>query len=185
MNIGFDLDKVIIGYPPFIPSRVIDRLYRQKNTLNLQYRIPKKPEQLLRIASHHHTLRRPIIENLKYIQQITKGTTDNYFLISSRFGFLEKTTEQLIRRYNLDRLFTQLLFNFKNEQPHIFKEAAIKRLKIHKYVDDDLPLLQHVAITNPKTSFYWFNKKLHQPIANNITAITHLSQMLENIDKKV
>ena len=34
MNIGFDLDKVFIDTPPFIPKTVIEKLYKKKRQWN-------------------------------------------------------------------------------------------------------------------------------------------------------
>ena len=63
MNIGFDLDNVLIGTPPLIPQSIIERLYRIKTNGELMYRIPSKFEQIIRVASHHSTLR-PAIKKI-------------------------------------------------------------------------------------------------------------------------
>ncbi|MEN9407220.1 MAG: hypothetical protein RLZZ455_436, partial [Candidatus Parcubacteria bacterium] len=57
MNIGFDLDKVLVNYPPLIPDGLIDRLYKKKIKGELVYRFPSKPEQRIRKISHLSFLR--------------------------------------------------------------------------------------------------------------------------------
>ena len=62
MNIGFDFDKVFIDYPPFLPGKLFDKLYKKKDNGTLLFRIPEYPEQILRKALHL-----PFILNLAWI----------------------------------------------------------------------------------------------------------------------
>ncbi len=176
MNIGFDLDKVFIDYPPFIPDIIFDKFYKKKSNGELLYRIPKKPEQLVRYLIHHPLLRPPIQKNMQFLKKFSK-THNDLFLISSRFGFLETRTNDLIKRYGFDEIFKGLYFNYTNKQPHLFKDRVLKELKIKKYVDDDFALVKYLAKHNPKIKFYWLNQKETKKITSNIEAITQLSQM--------
>ncbi len=178
MNFGFDFDKIFIDYPPLIPTSLIDRLYKRTSNNQLSYRIPSKPEQLLRLFTHYPLFRPLIKDNLKFITDISKQKQHKYYLISSRFSFLKNATEALIEKYGLHKLFNDMQFNFENKQPHMFKDEIIKKLKIDRYVDDDLPLLNFIAPRNKKVKFFWFNKNIHKSIKSNLAAITHLKQML-------
>jgi len=177
MNIGFDLDKIFINYPPFVPDELINRLYKQKSNGILLYRFPSKPEQLIRVISHHDLLRPPIIENIQFVKSLAKNKKHNYYLISSRFSFLKERTELIVKKYSLDKIFDTMIFNFKDKQPHLFKNQAIKELKIDRYVDDDLPLLEFTAKDNKSTKFFWLNKRQTKPLRKNLFAIRHLSEM--------
>lgn len=177
MHIGFDLDKVFINTPPLVPDIIIDKLYKKKSNGTLLYRIPSVPEQLFRRATHIPLLRQPIKENLMFLKSIPKKGNKLY-IISSRYKFLETPTRQLIKRYGLDEVFDGLYFNYKNEQPHKFKNAVLKRLNLDKYVDDDLALLNYVAKENTKTKFYWLNYRGEEKILNkNTVAITKLPEI--------
>lgn len=176
MNIGFDLDKVFIDYPPFIPDVIFDKFYKKKSNGELLYRIPAKPEQMLRYLIHHPLLRPPIKKNLEFLKEFAK-TRNNLFLISSRFGFLETRTNELVQRYGLDKIFKGLYFNYGNQQPHFFKDSVIKELTINRYVDDDFALIKYLAKQNPKTLFFWLNQKENRKISSNVIAITNLSQI--------
>lgn len=178
MNLGFDFDKIFIDYPPFIPSSLIDKLYKKKNNHAIAYRIPSKPEQLFRIATHHPYFRPVITENMIFIKNLRKKNTHKYYLISSRFGFLKNRTENLIKNHQLNSLFDELFFNFEDKQPHIFKNTVIKNLQVNRYVDDDLDLLEYLLTKNSNIKFFWYNKKHHGYLKKNLFAITHLSQML-------
>lgn len=177
MNIGFDLDKIFINIPPFIPERIIEFLYKEKANESLRYRIPSKAEQIIRIFSHYPLFRPPIKKNMSYIQELSKKNTNKYFLISSRFGFLKGRTLWIIKHYNLDKIFNAMYFNYGNSQPHKFKNEIINKLKLHIFVDDDLQLLEYLSNKNPKIKFFWLNPKESKPFKKNLTAIKNLSEI--------
>jgi hypothetical protein len=181
MTIGFDLDKIFIDTPPFIPNSVIQRMYRKKANGVLLYRIPSRPEQLFRRVTHMPLLRPPIQNNLEFLRNIPKEGNKLY-LISSRYKFLESATNQLVKAYELDKIFDKLYFNYENKQPHIFKNEVLKKLKLDMYIDDDLALINHVAKDNPKTKFFWLEtdgrtnvSNLHHPLEANVTPIKKLA----------
>lgn len=177
MKIGFDLDKVFINTPPLIPDIIIDHLYKKKTSNKLQYRIPNKPEQLLRRATHMPPFRPPIKENIAALELL--HTKENkLYLISSRFSFLESSTTAVIKKYSFSQIFTKMYFNYANEQPHVFKAKIIKSLALDKYVDDDFQLLTYVAKQNPKTLFFWYNKHhTLKKITDNIYAISSIKEI--------
>lgn len=179
MNLGFDLDKIFINHPPFIPSKVIDWFYRKKANGTLLYRIPGQFEQKVRVISHYPLLRPPIEENIAFIKKVAKTNNAKLFLITSRFNFLETLTSQLLKKHKLDTVFTNMYFNYKNQQPHVFKSNIISQRKIDKFVDDDLPLLQYLSQKHPRTVFFWFNEREKKKLGKNLFAITKLSQMLQ------
>ncbi len=178
MRIGFDLDKVFIDYPPFIPDLLIDKLYKKKSNGTLLYRIPTKPEQILRNLSHLPVLRPPLNENIAFLQSISKKNNKLY-LISSRYGFLRKRTEALMKKYGFDKIFDKLYFNFENKQPHLFKNEVIKKLHLDLYVDDDLHLINFVARHNPETKFFWlYHSPKEHKMGKNVFRISKLPEIL-------
>jgi hypothetical protein len=179
MNIGFDLDKVFVSLPPLIPSKVIDLFYKGKVNHKLKYRTPSKLEQIIRIASHTPLLRSPIIENLEYIKKLNSKNVNKYYLVSSRFGFLKKRTDDLIKKHNLDKIFNAMYFNYENKQPHQFKNEIIKKLNLDMFVDDDLQLLEYLIAENPKIKFFWLNNKISKTLKKNLLAIRTLSEMFK------
>lgn len=179
MNIGFDLDKVFIEYPFFLPDFIIDKTYKIVLGNTIIYRIPSKPEQFLRLLLHYPIFRQPIRKNIEFVKNISKKNAHNYFLITGRFSFLKNRTDQIIKKYELDKVFKKIFINSNDEQPHIFKSNLIKQLKIDKYVDDDLFLLKYAAKQNPKTNFFWLNNKFSKSIEKNLFAIKHISEMFE------
>lgn len=177
-KIAFDFDKVFVDYPPFIPTTIIDALYKKKNG-HLSYRIPGTFEQKIRILSHHNLLRSPIKPNIAALSKITDNDDVEAYVISSRFSFLEKKTEDWTKKNKMSRYFKKMYFNYKDEQPHIFKERILRSEEIDKFIDDDLDLLLYLAERNPNIKFYWINKNMpHKKLLSNIIRIRDLEEFL-------
>jgi hypothetical protein len=183
MNIGFDLDKIFIDYPPIIPDAIIDRLYKKRSNGALSYRFPSHTEQWIRRLSHKPLFRPLIKENLAVLMDIAKSK-NNLYLISSRFRFLKKETETLMKRLGFAKTFAALHFNFENKQPHLFKNEVLRKRNLDLYVDDDFPLLKFVAKHNKRTLFFWLNpKRKKEKLTRNITVIPRLSDLKEYYER--
>lgn len=181
MNIGFDLDKVLINYPPLVPGKLIDRLYKKRDNGILLYRIPSRIEQIFRLVTHYPALRQPIKENLSFVRKLTQQKNNKYFLISSRFGFLKHTTQRLVKKHELDKIFDELVFNYDNQQPHVFKDEAMKKHHIDLYIDDDLSLLKYLAKHNKNTRFFWLNDTNIGRLKANLFGVNNLPEIFNNI----
>ncbi len=158
IRLGFDLDKVFINYPPLVPTGLIDYLYRDHQKKELSYRIPNShAEQLIRRLTHFILLRPPIKENILFLKHLSKYENLQIFLISSRYKFLEKTTYQILKRYQIFNCFKKIYLNIEDRQPHLFKEKIIRELNLDIYIDDDLDLLKYVSSRISKPLFFWYN----------------------------
>ncbi len=183
MNIGFDLDKVFINTPPFIPKSFIDKLYKKRDNGILLYRIPGPASQIIRSITHLPIFRPPIKDNLEFLLSFPKNKNKLY-LISSRFKFLESKTNRIVKKYHFAKIFDEMYFNFANEQPHIFKNRIIKKLKLDYYIDDDLSLLNYVAGDNLLTKFFWLTtQSKDKHLLPNIQVISKL-QILHKLLQK-
>lgn len=177
MNIGFDLDGIFVGLPPILPAWVIERLYREKDQKKLHYRIPGEIEKRIRVLSHASILRPPIQKNILFARNLSQNKKYTFFLVSSRFGFLKSQTEKIIKKYGIDTMFHKIFFNYDNEQPHVFKNRVIKKMKISLFIDDDIYLLRFLAKENPQTQFFWLNDSKDEKLTKNLSAITSISSM--------
>ena len=179
MRIGFDFDGVFIDKPPFIPKKLIERLYKKKSS-NLSYRFPSKAEQVIRILSHKKIFRPPIRENIATIKKYKKNGSHTFFLISGRFGFIKKETENLLKHYQLEEMFKKRFINYDNNQPHIHKKNVLKHIQLDRYVDDDFDLILFLSKITPKTIFFWVNKLEDKKISKNLFAITDFSKVFKD-----
>ncbi len=145
IRIGFDLDGVIIGKPFFIPQSLMEKLIRKKMDHQLAYRFPESAsERYIRYLSHHPLLRLPIRKNIKLIKELYKSNKYELYVVSSRYLFLEGRTKDWFKFYKLKNFFKEIYINLKNEQPHLYKERMIKKLKLNVFIDDDKPLLEYL-----------------------------------------
>ncbi|OGM27689.1 hypothetical protein A3D00_00335 [Candidatus Woesebacteria bacterium RIFCSPHIGHO2_02_FULL_38_9] len=146
IRIGFDLDGVFIDKPPLIPGKVIEWLYRSHSNRQLSYRYPKtRLERLIRRISHYYKFRPPIKQNLDFIKKLSKDEGYELYVISGRYAFLEKRTQIWFKINGLDRTFREVNINLKNEQPHVFKEKMLKKLKPDIYFEDDELIAKYLA----------------------------------------
>jgi len=83
-------------------------------------------------------------KNIKVIHELYKSKNYELYVVSSRYSFLEGRTNEWFKYYRLRELFKEIYINLKNEQPHLYKEKMIKRLKLNVFIDDDRPLLNYL-----------------------------------------
>lgn len=179
MNIGFDLDGIFIDKPSFIPKFIIENLYRRQNTNKLAYRSPSIVEQAIRKISHKSIFRPAVSKNIAFLQNLAKKNHHKRYLISGRFGFLKKETEDILKKYEITKYLDKQFLNFGNQQPHVFKDGAIKKVKIDLHVDDDLQLLEFLADKNLQVKFFWLNHKQSKRLSKNLFAIRYLSEIFK------
>lgn len=176
-RIGFDLDKIFINHPPFVPYSFIEYFYKKQNN-TLSYRIPGKIEQNLRIFTHGTHLRPPIQKNIEALRLIAKKKGSVLYLISGRFSFLKKKTHEWDKKHAIFKYFTKTFLNSRNEQPHLFKARIIKQEKIEKYIDDDLDLLLYLNRKNPNVEFFWITGSKTVPkLPRGIKRLKDLSEL--------
>ncbi len=149
IKIAFDLDGVIIDKPPLVPKKVIERLFRGKDKNSLHYRFPHSEiEQLIRKLSHFYLFRPPIKKNIDFIKNLSQDNKYELFVVSARYLFLKKETEKWLDKNHLNHFFKGVYLNFDNEQPHLFKEKTLIKIKAEIFVDDDGRLADYLAEKN-------------------------------------
>lgn len=160
IKIGIDLDGVIVDKPPFIPKKVLEWLVRSHENQKLAYRYPcLKLERSLRWFSHHPIFRPPIRKNLEFFKNLAAKKQHKFYVVSGRYSFLEDRTWQWLEFNKVDYLFNGIFVNLDNEQPHLFKEKMIKKLRLDVFIDDDFPLASYLSQKIEKTKFFCFSDK--------------------------
>lgn len=156
IRVGLDLDGVLVDKPPLIPKRSLEWLVRAHNhNRALAYRFPQsKWEQRLRWLSHMPCLRPGLAGNIMVLKESAKQGQYDFFLISGRYSFLQSRTEEWLKRHGLVEIFKETVINLNNEQPHLFKEKQLRRLKIDVFIDDDPPLATYLARKLPRKKVF-------------------------------
>ncbi|MBL7078459.1 hypothetical protein ISS42_02280 [Candidatus Shapirobacteria bacterium] len=138
IRIGVDLDGVVVNKPPIVPKKLIEWLIRSHTNHEKKYRFPKTNlERWIRIQSHHYKLRPPLSKNLQAIKNLEKLKSFEVFFISSRYRFLANQTRQWFKNYFPQFDYKKVFINLENQQPHLFKEEMIRKLKIDYFLEDD------------------------------------------------
>ena len=156
---AFDLDGVIINKPPLIPKKLMERLFKGKNHNGLHYRFPKsKLEILIRKISHYYLFRPPIRKNIKFIKELAKNDKYELYIVSGRYSFLEKETENWLKKRGIKDLFKKVYINLNDEQPHLFKEKKLKEINPISFVDDDFLLADYLTDKIKTTKIFCLSK---------------------------
>jgi hypothetical protein len=168
-RIGFDFDGILVNKPPLMPKQILEFLFKGPGR-DLHYRFPNlRAEQTIRQISHHYYFRPPIKKNLKLIKKIAGNKKHRLYLISSRYSFLKKQTHRWLKRNQVKNLFTEVFFNLEDEQPHLFKEKMIKKLKVDLYVDDDYLIVDYLTKKIPDVKIFCLSpKKSHSEASSRI-----------------
>ena len=155
IKIAFDLDGVIIDKPPFIPKKLLEWLFKGPRKDELHYRFPAtKFEQWIRKLSHFYLFRPPIKGNIAFIKRIAKDKRYEPYVVSGRYSFLKRETKIWLEKRKLDGIFKEIFVNLKDEQPHLFKEKILKKLKVDIFLDDDSLLADYLTSRLINTKVY-------------------------------
>lgn len=98
--------------------------------------------------------RRPFIDKDNLFASLAKRDGVQFYLVTSRFKFLEKLTKDWLKKYRLDSCFYQVLINTDNIDPFIFKAKAIRNLGLDFFIDDDLDSINYLK-DRTTAKFYW------------------------------
>lgn len=175
MIIAFDFDGVFVKYPLFLPPFLRQFIYREKKSLS--ERFPTFIEQKLRIFSHILLFRKPIQKNINSVRNNNRKS--EMYLISGRYQFLNQKTNIWLKAHHLEKIFKRVFINSQNEQPFLFKDKKIRELRVERFVDDDIDLIEFLAKKHPDTIFFWINQEKNEKIAKNIMAITDLDDVFK------
>ena len=150
-KIGFDLDGVLIDKPPLIPRWLLHRLFKGSRQ-KFDYHCPACGwNRLIRIWSHHPWLRPPINENINFLKELARDKEVEIYLISSRYSFLKKATQRILRRRGINHCFVRAVINDNNQSPLLFKEEVLTRFGIEVYFEDDPEVVEYLRKRLPET----------------------------------
>lgn len=144
LRVGFDLDGVLLYNPariarPFIVF--IKKIFLKKEVNKFHY--PETKIQKLIWLMFHKVVFGPALgyEDLK---QLLKTKKIKAYIITGRNESLKNDFNQWIKKLNAKKYFSGCYFNDKNEQPFLFKEKMIKKLKLNLYIEDNWDIVNYL-----------------------------------------
>ncbi len=155
LKVGFDLDGVLLYNPARIirPIMSFTKKYILKRDLNRFYYPKNRIEKFVWWLLHKSSLwpSAGINELIKLIKQ----KKIKAYIVSARYELLEDDFNHWHKIIDPNKLFSGYFYNNKNDQPQLFKEKMIKKLKLDVFVEDNWDIVKHLKMKNEKLKIYW------------------------------
>jgi uncharacterized HAD superfamily protein len=154
LRIGFDFDGVI-AYNPARIVRAPVSYFKKKifKVHKLSFFYPKNSFERWVWTILHDSSLFPAY-GVDLLKEMTSSSKIEAHLITARYSFLDKSLYKWLHRYGLTPYFKSITLNSENEQPHLYKQKTIERLKLDYFVEDNLDIVKHLDKTvNAKV--YW------------------------------
>jgi uncharacterized HAD superfamily protein len=177
LKVGFDLDGTIL-YNPARITRPISVLVKKQLFHNnkVSFYHPKTQFQIAmwRIV---HLSSLFIEKGFDNLLKLSKEKKIEAYIISSRFNCLKDGYNWWMKKLKVNGHFQGLYHNDKDEQPHLYKERMMKKLKLDYYVEDNYNIATHLSKTT-NTNVIWiyniFDRHLPHPLK-----FPHLNQVAQ------
>lgn len=187
IRIGFDLDGVIAKHPMrglWVWSRKLKEKILKRTRSPVYY----YPTSIIeRLAWKFINRRRLPFDDLdKLFSSLFKKKEIKYYLVTSRFKFLDKLTKDWLKKHGLNSYFEKIIINSNDISPYIFKADAINNLKLNFFIDDDLDVINYIK-KKTQTRLFWIVPKYIDKSDNNdkqVVAAKDLNTALKNLSRK-
>lgn len=154
IRIGLDFDGVVV-YDPVRVARALVKWFKRRvlRKAKLSFFVPKNKWQELvwRVAFGASIFPANGVDKLK---KMAGDPQYEFYLITGRFGFLDKHIFDWLKNNHLERTFKKVYINDNTGQPHLFKERIIDELKLDYFVEDNLDVVLYLA-NKVKTRILW------------------------------
>ena len=152
--------------------------YVLKRDLNKFYYPKNKIEQLIWWLLHKSSLWPS--SGIKELIMLVKQKKINAYVVSARYELLEKDFTRWISVIDPDKDFSGYFYNNKNDQPQLFKEKMIEKLKLDIFIEDNWDIVNHLK---KKIKVLWIYNILDRNIVYKykfpslMTVIKYLKQL--------
>lgn len=154
-RVGIDLDGVIaqhsLGGFWVVLRKLKERMLKTTQSANWYYPNTFLEKFAWRIINQ---LRTPFVDKDDFFASLAQKKTARFYLVTSRFQFLEKLTADWLKKYHLDQYFAGVLINNKDIDPLIFKAKMINDWGLDSFIDDDLDVIDYLK-KNTKAKLFW------------------------------
>lgn len=177
--VGLDFDGVVAYNPLRIvraPITYIKRtLFQSKK---IEFYIPKSPlEKLLFYVPHQLSILPSIGMNMLK-EMVEKGIVEAH-LVSGRYAYLDSGLRTWLKNRDVEKIFTSIHTNINDEQPHLFKEKIIRKLKLDYFIEDNLDIVEYLT-PRVDTTVLWIYNIFDRNVQYK-NKYPHMKQALEDI----
>lgn len=185
VKVGFDLDGVLL-YNPLRIGRPIVTLIKKRilrQPARTQFHIPRTDveKHIWRLLHKFSLFTSPGFHKIKSL--VDEGKIEAY-LVTARYSFLKDDLDEFVRRNNAKQIFTSIIYNKDDEQPHVYKERIIKALDLDYFVEDNWDIVEHLSNTSIRTQIIWMYNLLDMGIQYP-HKFAHLRDAIAHIMKAV
>jgi hypothetical protein len=161
LKVGFDLDGVLLYNPARIARPIIvfmKKIFLKKEADRFHY--PKTKIQKLIWLIFHKVVFGPAL-GYDELKKLIKSKKIKAYIITGRNESLKKDFEKWLVKLEANKYFSGSYFNDKNEQPFLFKERMIRKLKLDLYVEDNWDIVFYLnsilnkSEQNLRIKIYW------------------------------
>lgn len=155
IKIGIDLDGVVARHSLggfWVWARKIKEKILKKMRSSTHY-YPNTPFERL-AWKVIDGVRKPFVDKGNLFTSLSKKNDIRFYLVTSRFKFLEKLTKNWLKKYRLNSSFYRVLINTDDIDPLFFKAKAIKDYGLDFFVDDDLEVIDYLK-NKTAAKLYW------------------------------
>lgn len=161
LKVGFDLDGVLLYNPARIARPIIvflKKIFLKKEVDKFHY--PKTKIQKLIWLIFHKVVFGPAF-GYDELKKLTTSKKIKAYIITGRNESLKNDFKEWLIKLEAGKFFSGSYFNDKNEQPFLFKERMIKKLKLDLYVEDNWDIVSYLnsiknkSERNSKIKIYW------------------------------
>jgi hypothetical protein len=187
LKVGFDLDGVLLYNPARIARPVIvffKKILFKKEVDKFHY--PKSKFEKLIWLMLHKVVFGPAhgYDELKNLIKLKKIEA---YIITGRNESLRRDFFRWKEKLEAEKYFSGSYYNDKNEQPYLFKERMINKLKLDIYIEDNWDIVNHInsksKIQNPKLKVFWiyniFDKRKKFP--NKFSGLDTVVKKIERL----
>ena len=156
-RVGFDLDGVLLYNPARIIRPIIFfiKKYILKRDLNKFYYPKNKIEKTIWWILHKSSLWPA--HGVKEIINLIKQKKIKAYVVSARYELLENDFVNWIKIIDPKNNFSGCFYNNKNDQPQLFKERMIDKLKLDLYVEDNWDIVSYLNLKSKIKIFWIYN----------------------------
>lgn len=183
-RVGFDFDGVLYYNPArvirpviyfvkkYLLKKRVDRFYIPKNNL------AKKIIKLLHKSSFKPN------KGFDDFKALLNNPYYQIYIITARFDFIKDDITHILKQNKINSKKIKAVFqNTDNQQPHIFKETLVKKLKLDYFVEDNWDIVKHLKKTT-STKIVWIYNLVDWLFVNYQPRAKDLKEAIEYIVKE-
>ena len=157
LKVGFDLDGVLLYNPARIARPIIvffKKILLKKEVDKFHY--PQTKIQKLIWLMLHKVVFGPAL-GYDELKKLIKSKKIKAYIITGRNESLKDDYNRWMKKLDAKKYFSGCFFNDKNEQPYLFKERMINKLKLDLYVEDNLDITSYLKsrIKDQESKIFW------------------------------